>query len=148
MQTSDHGRRRLGPTSPGHRNRTAFSLLELILVITIVSLLNWDMVPRLTDLRPRADHLLARRQALVTEVACREYRARHGRYPQRVADLVADGVLVPTSFERSPQPKDHFANPQEPLSPEWMLVPVESKPGAGDVVGLRVVPVPGTQEVP
>ena len=87
--------------SPGTTSQNGFTLLEILIVVTIIGLLMAVIGNQLVGRQREAKHKLARVQLQTLEQALAAYELDNGRYPTAEQGLLAL-VRQPTT---SPQPK-------------------------------------------
>nr|WP_130480918.1 type II secretion system protein [Sphaerotilus mobilis] len=98
------------PTRPTRRSRLGFTLMELVVVMTLIGLLLTVALPRYLDALDRGkEKVLERNLTLMREAIDRHY-GDTGKYPDRLEDLVARRYLRAI-------PSDPFLE-----KPTWVVV--------------------------
>lgn len=106
----------------GVRSSAGFTLLELMVVVSIVGILATLAVPNYTYAVLKAREAALKQGLFTLREVIDQYRADQGKYPQALTDLTAAGYLrvVPTDpFTRSPT--------------TWQEIPDQSEGGISDV---------------
>ena len=70
-----------------------FSLMELLIVMTIIGILVTAAIPQLFDATQRAEEAVLRRDLFIMRDAIDQYYADRGEYPQRLNDLAANAYV-------------------------------------------------------
>ncbi len=116
------------PPSPWS-GRLGFSLLELIVVLTLVGLLVGIALPMYKDATQRAREAVLKEDLQRLREAIDEYYTDRGKYPPALEDLVAAGYLRTL-------PKDPITQAAETWVVEyapWEMLEVGQAPGIWDV---------------
>ncbi|HTR05035.1 MAG TPA: prepilin-type N-terminal cleavage/methylation domain-containing protein [Thermoanaerobaculia bacterium] len=124
MEGQDAGRRRQGAGERG------FTLLELLVVMTIIGILAAIAVPALRDSPKRAREATLRGDLFTFRSVIDQYKGDKGNYPADLETLVKDGyirkvpidpmtkgsdwVLTMEEPDQSAPPEDPNASPQPP----------------------------------
>ena len=93
------------PKRPERRSRRGFTLMELVVVMTLIGLLLTVALPRYLDALDRGKEKVLERNLTLMREAIDHYYGDTGRYPDRLEDLVAKRYLraiPPDPFVESP----------------------------------------------
>ncbi|MEO8502742.1 MAG: prepilin-type N-terminal cleavage/methylation domain-containing protein [Acidobacteriota bacterium] len=77
----------------GPRSASGFTLLELLIVITIIGILATVAMPRLKDMPLRAAEVVLKTDLRTMRDCIGQYYGDKGHYPPALDDLVKDGYL-------------------------------------------------------
>jgi len=113
----------------GRRMREGFSLIELLIVMTIIGILVTIALPQVWDATQRAKEAVLRENLYVMRDAIDQYFADGGEYPERLTDLAAAAYLREI-------PKDPITDSRETWVVklvDWQLVEEGERPGIWDV---------------
>lgn len=106
-----------------------FSLIELLIVMTIIAILATAAIPQMFDATQRAEEAVLRRDLFILRDAIDQYRVDHDAYPQRLGDL-ATGAYVREI------PADPITDSPETwvvVRVDWELLEEGERPGIWDV---------------
>ena len=95
------------------RDERAFTLLEIMIVVTIIAILGALVVPRFMDMPKKANVTAAKTQIQNFSMALDKYALEKGRYPstdEGMQALVQDGIMKKI-------PPDPWGNPYQYRSP-------------------------------
>ncbi|HOO70948.1 MAG TPA: type II secretion system major pseudopilin GspG [Spirochaetota bacterium] len=95
------------------RNERAFTLLEIMIVVTIIAILGALVVPRFMDMPKKANVTAAKTQIQNFSMALDKYALEKGNYPttdEGLQALVQDGIMKKI-------PPDPWGNPYQYRSP-------------------------------
>lgn len=81
------------PGAEGRRAAAGFTLIELIIVLTIIGILAGMVLPRFKDVPRRAEEAVLKTNLRVMREAINQYYADKGFYPPALEALVDDGYL-------------------------------------------------------
>ncbi|RLB36455.1 MAG: general secretion pathway protein GspG [Deltaproteobacteria bacterium] len=119
------------------RSRAGYTLIELMIVLTIIGILVSIAQPNFQKAVIRARETSLRRTLFVLRDVIDQYYADHGKYPDSLDNLVEEHYIRSV-------PKDPFTN----SNTTWVVVPPEGEEegevydvhSGSDLVGLNGVP--------
>jgi general secretion pathway protein G len=122
MQRSRFAVRRKPKRSPAHRSRLAahesgFTLLELLVVMTIIGILAAVAIPALRDSPQRAREAALKEDLFTLRSTIDQYHGDKGYYPPDLATLVSEGYLRRIPVDPMTKSRDTWAVQLEQLEP-------------------------------
>lgn len=128
MFNKPHKRRSVG------RGEGGYTLLELMVVVTIVAILATLAEPMWQESVTKAREASLKQTLFTVRDVLDQYRADHGKYPQAMAEVVSAGYL-------RQMPADPFTR----STTTWQEIPAETEGGVFDVhSGSPLVGTDGT----
>ena len=118
------GKERLSPCP-----QRGFSLIELLIVMTIIGILATAAVPQLFDATLRAEEAVLRRDLFIMRDAIDQYYADRGEYPQRLNDLAANAYVREIPEDPITKSRDTWVVKLV----DWELLDEGERPGIWDV---------------
>lgn len=116
------------------RSQGGYTLLELMIVVTIVAILATLAEPMWQESVTRAREASLKQTLFTVRDVLDQYRADHGKYPQAMAEVVSAGYL-------RQMPSDPFTR----SATTWQEIPSETEGGVFDVhSGSPLVGTDGT----
>jgi len=106
-----------------------FSLIELLIVMTIIGILATAAVPQLFDATQRAEEAVLRRDLFIMRDAIDQYFADRGEYPQRLNDLAANAYVREIPTDPITKSRDTWVVKLV----DWELLDEGERPGIWDV---------------
>jgi len=106
-----------------------FSLIELLIVMTIIGILATMAVPQLFDATQRAEEAVLRRDLFVMRDAIDQFYADRGEYPQRLNDLSANAYVREIPEDPITKSRDTWVVKLV----DWELLDEGERPGIWDV---------------
>jgi prepilin-type N-terminal cleavage/methylation domain-containing protein len=125
-------------------DRRAFSLMELLTVVAIITLLVRAAVPDYTRHKETTARVIAGSRALVITAACEAYYRGHGRYPASLAELT-DAHLIPPRDPSQTTPQSAWSGyrdarfVRDDACIDYSIVLEPSAPGRRDIAYARAV---------
>ena len=111
------------------RRQSGFTLIEMVIVITIITILVAIAVPRFTQHLLRAKEAVLKEDLYSMRNSIDQYTQDKNKAPQDLSDLVSAGYLHAL-------PKDPFTNSTEtwqPVQEDVMMALDQTQPGITDV---------------
>lgn len=118
-----------GERVPAPPANDGFSLIELLIVMTIIGILVTAAIPQLFDATQRAEEAVLRRDLFIMRDAIDQYYADRGEYPRRLNDL-ADNAYV-REIPEDPLTKSRDTWVVKLV--DWELLDEGERPGIWDV---------------
>ena len=120
-----------------HKNKKGFTLLEIMIVVSIVGILVTMALPNMQRYVIRARETSLRNSLFVFRDVIDQYYADHGRYPETLEKLVEEKYIRTI-------PKDPFTRSKN----TWVIIPPPEGEGTGvydvhsgsDLVGIDGTP--------
>ncbi len=120
-----------------HKNKKGFTLLEIMIVVSIVGILVTMAMPNMQRYVIRARETSLRNSLFVFRDVIDQYYADHGRYPETLEKLVEEKYIRTI-------PKDPFTRSKN----TWVIIPPPEGEGTGvydvhsgsDLVGIDGTP--------
>ena len=106
-----------------------FSLIELLIVMTIIGILATMAVPQLFSATQRAEEAVLRRDLFVMRDAIDQFYADRGEYPQRLNDLSANAYVREIPEDPITKLRDTWVVKLV----DWELLDEGERPGIWDV---------------
>jgi len=106
-----------------------FSLIELLIVMTIIGILATAAVPQLFDATQRAEEAVLRRDLFIMRDAIDQFYADRGEYPQRLNDLSTNAYVREIPEDPITKSRDTWVVKLV----DWELLDEGERPGIWDV---------------
>lgn len=106
-----------------------FSLIELLIVMTIIAILATAAIPQIFDATQRAEESVLRQDLFIMRDAIDQYRADRGEYPQRLSDLAANAYVREIPQDPITDSRDTWIV----VRVDWELLEEGERPGIWDV---------------
>jgi len=106
-----------------------FSLIELLIVMTIIAILATAAIPQLFDATQRAEEAVLRRDLFIMRDAIDQYYADRGEYPQRLNDLATNAYVREIPADPLTKSRDTWVV----RLVDWELLDEGERPGIWDV---------------
>ena len=106
-----------------------FSLIELLIVMTIIGILATAAIPQLFGATQRAEEAVLRRDLFILRDAIDQYYADRGEYPQRLNDLAARAYVREIPEDPITKSSDTWVVKLV----DWELLDEGERPGIWDV---------------
>ncbi len=111
------------------RRADGFSLIELLIVMTVIGILATAAIPQLFDATQRAEEAVLRRDLFIMRDAIDQYFADRGEYPQRLNDLAANAYVREIPEDPLTKSRDTWVV----RLVDWELLDEGERPGIWDV---------------
>lgn len=118
------------------KRQNGFTLLELIVVVSIIGILATIAMPKLKDVPRRANEAVLKTNLHTMRDIIDQYYGDKGRYPKSLQALVDEGYLrsIPKDITKSP---DTWVVVQEEIDPENPPLESEEDSGEPGIVDVR-----------
>jgi len=131
------------------RRQSGFTLLELLVVMTIIGILAAVAIPALRDSPQRAREAALREDLFTLRSTIDQYHGDKGYYPPDLATLVSDGYLRQIPVDPMTKSRDTWAVEVEQLEPtaEGEGAPATSTGGTTGTQTTEQTQTPGVIDV-
>jgi general secretion pathway protein G len=125
----------MGARKKGRKQENGFTLLELIVVVTIIGILATIAMPKLKDVPRRANEAVLKTNLHTLRDVIDQHYGDKGRYPKSLEALVEAGYLraIPKDITKSPDTWVAVPEEIDPDNPPLESEEEDNEPGIIDV---------------
>jgi general secretion pathway protein G len=144
LPTADRGNRTAesrrpcrGPSTATRRLESGFTLLELLVVMTIIGILAAIAVPALRDSPQRAREATLREDLFTMRSVIDQYHGDKGVFPPDLQTLVADGYLRKIPIDPMTKSAESWVVAREEVSPDEQTSATNTEPPTPGIIDVH-----------